>query len=248
MTKYNVYWVLTWFCLLSDFSSEQFEARSFLGAWGLLSIQHASSLIDQENKSLIRKLQTCIQVIVCCHCAQLKCLTRWMNYCSSTSDIKSSGINLSLPTYWEGTYLLLLSGSFSKLWNCICMIKHMFVTRTRSLFQCIGISAISRFKRSSILQFPHKLLAVVSLARDCSCVMCCAACGKLMKITGPLTVKTSGTRFGAWMTDPQASPKNNRVSQIDVLCCLFKASEAGESVLMIYKQQLAPGSQTEWVN
>ncbi|MEQ2214580.1 hypothetical protein XENOCAPTIV_013053, partial [Xenoophorus captivus] len=31
-----------------------------------------------------------------------------------------------------------------------------------------------------------------------------------MKITGPQTVKTSGTRFGAWMTDPVASPKNNR--------------------------------------
>ena len=45
-----------------------------------------------------------------------------------------------------------------------------------------------------------------------------AACGKLMKITGPLTVKTSGTRFGAWMTDPQASPKNNRVSRDNVLC------------------------------
>ncbi|RVE62091.1 hypothetical protein OJAV_G00177530 [Oryzias javanicus] len=28
-------------------------------------------------------------------------------------------------------------------------------------------------------------------------------CGKLMKISGPLTVKTSGTRFGAWMSDPQ---------------------------------------------
>lgn len=60
-----------------------------------------------------------------------------------------------------------------------------------------------------------------------------------MKITGPLTVKTSGTRFGAWMTDPQASPKNNRVSQVNVLCSLFKASEAGESFLMIYKQLLA---------
>lgn len=48
------------------------------------------------------------------------------------------------------------------------------------------------------------------------CVMCFAACGKLMKITGPLTVKTSGTRFGAWMTDPQASPKNNRVSPLIV--------------------------------
>ncbi|MED6265084.1 Noelin-3 [Characodon lateralis] len=36
-------------------------------------------------------------------------------------------------------------------------------------------------------------------------------CGKLMKITGPQTVKTSGTRFGAWMTDPVASPKNNKL-------------------------------------
>ncbi|XP_064818883.1 noelin-3-like, partial [Oncorhynchus masou masou] len=35
-------------------------------------------------------------------------------------------------------------------------------------------------------------------------------CGKLMKITGPVTIKTSGTRFGAWMTDPQASHRNNR--------------------------------------
>lgn len=41
------------------------------------------------------------------------------------------------------------------------------------------------------------------------------------------------------MTDPQASPKNNRVSQVNVLCSLFKASEAGESILMIYKQLLA---------
>ncbi|CAB1326819.1 unnamed protein product, partial [Coregonus sp. 'balchen'] len=40
-------------------------------------------------------------------------------------------------------------------------------------------------------------------------------CGKLMKITGPVTVKTSGTRFGAWMTDPQASPTNNRVWYMD---------------------------------
>lgn len=33
-----------------------------------------------------------------------------------------------------------------------------------------------------------------------------------MKITGPVTIKTSGTRFGAWMTDPLASSRNNRVS------------------------------------
>ena len=43
-----------------------------------------------------------------------------------------------------------------------------------------------------------------------------SACGRLMKITGPTTVKTSGTRFGAWMTDPLASEKNNRV------CCFLK--------------------------
>lgn len=33
-----------------------------------------------------------------------------------------------------------------------------------------------------------------------------------MKITGPVTIKTSGTRFGAWMTDPLAATRNNRVS------------------------------------
>ncbi|XP_054609188.1 noelin-3-like isoform X2 [Dunckerocampus dactyliophorus] len=41
------------------------------------------------------------------------------------------------------------------------------------------------------------------------------ACGKLMKITGPLTVKTSGTRFGAWMTDPQAPSKTSKVWYMD---------------------------------
>ncbi|KAG7216741.1 hypothetical protein INR49_021124, partial [Caranx melampygus] len=40
-------------------------------------------------------------------------------------------------------------------------------------------------------------------------------CGKLMKITGPVTIKTSGTRFGAWMTDPLASTRNNRVWYMD---------------------------------
>uniref|UniRef100_A0A8C5V6Z3 Olfactomedin 3 n=1 Tax=Microcebus murinus TaxID=30608 RepID=A0A8C5V6Z3_MICMU len=44
---------------------------------------------------------------------------------------------------------------------------------------------------------------------------CMKTCGKLMKITGPITVKTSGTRFGAWMTDPLASEKNNRVWYMD---------------------------------
>lgn len=44
------------------------------------------------------------------------------------------------------------------------------------------------------------------------CISLLTACGKLMKITGPATIKTSGTRFGAWMTDPLASTRNNRVS------------------------------------
>lgn len=44
------------------------------------------------------------------------------------------------------------------------------------------------------------------------CISLLTACGKLMKITGPVTIKTSGTRFGAWMTDPLASTRNNRVS------------------------------------
>lgn len=54
-----------------------------------------------------------------------------------------------------------------------------------------------------------------------------AACGKLMKISGPLTVKTSGTRFGAWMTDPQAPPKNNRVSQDNGLGCVCSEATGG---------------------
>lgn len=77
--------------------------------------------------------------------------------------------------------------------------------------------------------------------------MCFAACGKLMKITGPLTVKTSGTRFGAWMTDPQASPKNNRVSLANLLCCMFRAFEATASGLMRYMQLLLSHS-SGWID
>lgn len=113
VNMYGSYWGITWFSLLSGFSSGEFGAGSFLEAWDLFSIQRASALIDQENSSLIKKLQTCIQVIVCCHCTQLKCLTRWIKCCSGTQDIKSSGIYFSLQTYWEGTYLLLLFGSLS---------------------------------------------------------------------------------------------------------------------------------------
>nr|XP_061795122.1 noelin-3-like isoform X3 [Nerophis lumbriciformis] len=58
-------------------------------------------------------------------------------------------------------------------------------------------------------------LKVSSLENRLRSCMSKLTCGKLMKITGPLTVKTSGTRFGAWMTDPQASPKNNKVWYMD---------------------------------
>ncbi|XP_061652257.1 noelin-3-like isoform X2 [Phyllopteryx taeniolatus] len=58
----------------------------------------------------------------------------------------------------------------------------------------------------------QKVLSLEKRLRSC---MSKLTCGKLMKISGPLTVKTSGTRFGAWMTDPQASPKNNKVWYMD---------------------------------
>lgn len=38
------------------------------------------------------------------------------------------------------------------------------------------------------------------------------ACGKLTGISDPVTVKTSGSRFGSWMTDPLAPEGDNRVS------------------------------------
>ncbi|XP_030310992.1 noelin-3 isoform X2 [Calypte anna] len=58
----------------------------------------------------------------------------------------------------------------------------------------------------------QRVLSLENRLRDC---MKKLTCGKLMKITGPITVKISGTRFGAWMTDPLASEKNNRVWYMD---------------------------------
>nr|XP_020761758.1 noelin-3 isoform X3 [Odocoileus virginianus texanus] len=58
----------------------------------------------------------------------------------------------------------------------------------------------------------QRVLSLETRLRDC---MKKLTCGKLMKITGPVTIKTSGTRFGAWMTDPLASEKNNRVWYMD---------------------------------
>ncbi|CAH2311623.1 noelin-3 isoform X2 [Pelobates cultripes] len=54
----------------------------------------------------------------------------------------------------------------------------------------------------------QRVLGLETRLREC---MKKLTCGKLMKITGPVTVKASGPRFGAWMTDPTASEKNNRV-------------------------------------
>ncbi|GAA6219418.1 LOW QUALITY PROTEIN: noelin-3a [Lates calcarifer] len=58
----------------------------------------------------------------------------------------------------------------------------------------------------------QRVLRLDSRLRSC---MGKLTCGKLMKITGPVTIKTSGTRFGAWMTDPLASTRNNRVWYMD---------------------------------
>ncbi|KAI2554542.1 OLFM1 isoform 6, partial [Pan troglodytes] len=41
------------------------------------------------------------------------------------------------------------------------------------------------------------------------------ACGKLTGISDPVTVKTSGSRFGSWMTDPLAPEGDNRVWYMD---------------------------------
>ncbi|KAK1876205.1 Noelin [Dissostichus eleginoides] len=41
------------------------------------------------------------------------------------------------------------------------------------------------------------------------------ACGKLTGISEPVTIKTSGSRFGSWMTDPLAAAGDNRVWYMD---------------------------------
>ncbi len=44
------------------------------------------------------------------------------------------------------------------------------------------------------------------------CVVHPAACGKLTDISDAITMKTSGSRFGSWMTDPLAPEGDTRVS------------------------------------
>ena len=49
-----------------------------------------------------------------------------------------------------------------------------------------------------------------------------AACGKLTGISEPITIKTSGSRFGSWMTDPLAPEGDTRVR----ILCLFSTLRA----------------------
>lgn len=154
------------FCLHRNFGSDRFGAKSFLWDWGVSSLQSPSALIDQENSSLIKKLQTCIQVIVYCHCTQLKCLTRWIRCCSGTSDIKSLGINFSLQKYPGGIYVSMLSGSLSTDCLYFYMIKHVFVSRARTPFSVLcnisqeQIQATHHFVIHP--RFPTKTLALAS--------------------------------------------------------------------------------------
>lgn len=46
---------------------------------------------------------------------------------------------------------------------------------------------------------------------DISLLFPFSACGKLTGISDPITIKTSGSRFGSWMTDPLAPEGDTRV-------------------------------------
>ncbi len=55
-------------------------------------------------------------------------------------------------------------------------------------------------------------MCVTSNKCVCVCVVHPAACGKLTDISDAITMKTSGSRFGSWMTDPLAPEGDTRVS------------------------------------
>lgn len=46
-----------------------------------------------------------------------------------------------------------------------------------------------------------------------------SACGKLTGISDPITIKTSGSRFGSWMTDPLAPEGENKVRAWQLRSC-----------------------------
>ncbi|TRY64895.1 hypothetical protein DNTS_024597 [Danionella cerebrum] len=56
---------------------------------------------------------------------------------------------------------------------------------------------------------------VLSLEERLRACMQKLACGKLTSISDPITIKTSGTRFGSWMTDPLAPEGDTRVWYMD---------------------------------
>ncbi|KAF3695225.1 Noelin Neuronal olfactomedin-related ER localized protein Olfactomedin-1 [Channa argus] len=56
---------------------------------------------------------------------------------------------------------------------------------------------------------------VISLEDRLKACMQRLACGKLTGISEPVTIKTSGSRFGSWMTDPLAPAGDNRVWYMD---------------------------------
>ncbi|XP_061881204.1 noelin-like isoform X4 [Entelurus aequoreus] len=56
---------------------------------------------------------------------------------------------------------------------------------------------------------------VASLEERLRACMQRLACGKLTRIAEPVTIKTSGSRFGSWMTDPLAPAGDNRVWYMD---------------------------------
>lgn len=57
------------------------------------------------------------------------------------------------------------------------------------------------------VHFPHVPVIIIIHA------VIISACGKLTGISEPITIKTSGSRFGSWMTDPLAPAGDSRVSQ-----------------------------------
>ncbi|XP_027008701.2 olfactomedin 1b isoform X1 [Tachysurus fulvidraco] len=58
-------------------------------------------------------------------------------------------------------------------------------------------------------------LHITSLEERLHACMQKLACGKLTGISDPVTIKTSGSRFGAWMTDPLAPEGDNKVWYMD---------------------------------
>lgn len=52
----------------------------------------------------------------------------------------------------------------------------------------------------------------------CYRVLLLSACGKLTGISDAITIKTSGSRYGSWMTDPLAPDGDTRVSSSSLYC------------------------------